>query len=364
MGSSDAQPERRGGSDDPVAELSFRAMGSDIEILVVGGPVGIVDIVRHRVEELEQRWSRFLPTSEISRLNGANGDHVTVSADTRLLIERAIEGWRLTGGSYDPTLLDELVRAGYDRSFEQLDTTKIGAVPIDTAPIDTVPIDTAQMNAGRRSSGTHDATLMSRSALNVPSCTDIVVGETSVRFPENLAFDPGGIGKGLAADLAASRALDAGAAGVSVSVGGDLRVSGASPTGEGWTLAIEHPASRTPVAVVGLRDGAIATSSVLRRVWTAANGTQHHHLIDPSTGEPAVTDVAFASVIAGDAWVAEVLAKSLILRGSERAFDLLDGTTAGLIVDTFGKVTGSDRLSEFLGAVPLPMNINSVREAT
>jgi len=353
MVSGDARPKRPNSSDDRLTTQSFRAMGSDIEVVVVGGPDGIVDIVRRRVEELEQRWSRFLPVSEVSRLNAAGGSQVAVSTDTRLLIERAIEGWRLTGGSYDPTLLDELVRAGYDRSFEQL----------DTAQLDT-QVDAAQVDAAQPPSGTYDAPSMGRSALDLPSCTDIVIDETSVRFPKGLAFDPGGIGKGLAADLAAARALDAGAAGVSVSVGGDLRVSGDSPTGDGWTLAIEHPASRTPLALVGLWDGAIATSSVLRRVWTNANGTRHHHLIDPSTGEPAATDVSFASVIAADAWKAEVLAKSLILRGSERAFDLLDGTTAGLIVDEFGKVTGSERLSEFLGAVPLPVNINPEPKAT
>ena len=49
------------------------------------------------VDALEQRWSRFLGTSEISRINAASGQWVTVSADTVLLIERAIEAAFIAG---------------------------------------------------------------------------------------------------------------------------------------------------------------------------------------------------------------------------------------------------------------------------
>ncbi len=56
--------------------------------------------------------------SEISRLNERAGVPVLVSQDTYQLIERAVEGWRLTEGRFDPTLLHEVRAAGYDRSFE------------------------------------------------------------------------------------------------------------------------------------------------------------------------------------------------------------------------------------------------------
>ena len=43
-----------------------------------------------------------------------------VSADAVLLVERAVEAWRLTGGSFDPTVLGAMLRAGYDRSFDEM----------------------------------------------------------------------------------------------------------------------------------------------------------------------------------------------------------------------------------------------------
>ncbi len=306
-----------------VVEDRYRAMGSDIHLMVVGGPPGLTTLARTRIEQLEQRWSRFRADSEISRLNAAAGTPVDLSADTALLVERAIEAWRLTGGGFDPTLLDALVAAGYDRSFEQLrdDPDRPPAVP--------------------------------RLAVTRPGVTEITVHGTSVTLPAGMGFDPGGIGKGLTADLVAAELMAAGADGVCLNMGGDLCVRGSSPTGAGWTLAIEHPWCAEPIALVGLWQGAVATSSVLRKAWTM-EGRPRHHLIDPHTEQPAQTDLALASVIAGDAWVAEVLAKAVLLRGRHRAFDLLDDDTAALVVDHEGNVSASPSLVAYLGGARLP----------
>ena len=108
--------------------------------------------------------------------------------------------------------------------------------------------------------------------------------------------------------------------------------------------------------MVGLWDGAVATSSVLRRVWTVG-GRSRHHLIDPSTGRPSTPDLELVSVIAGEAWMAEVLAKAVLLRGSVRAFDLLDESTVAITVDHDGCITASAGFAGFLGGVPLPATI-------
>ena len=60
------------------AELRFRAMGSDVHVLV-NGPAGLLQVARHRIQELERRWSRFRPDSEISRLNALAGAPMAVS---------------------------------------------------------------------------------------------------------------------------------------------------------------------------------------------------------------------------------------------------------------------------------------------
>jgi thiamine biosynthesis lipoprotein len=311
-----------------VSDDRFRAMGSDIHLIVVGGGPRLLTLARERIDLLEQQWSRFLPDSEISLLNAVAGHPLEVSDDTRLLVECAVEAWRITGGGFDPTLLDALRAAGYDRSFDSL---------VDDGHLPPAP----PLPAMR------------------PGPTDIIIEGASITLPPGMGFDPGGIGKGLSADLVSQLLLDEGAAGVCVNMGGDLRVRGESPTGAGWTLAIEHPQYATPIALVGLWDGAVATSSVLRRVWQVG-GRRRHHLIDPATGEPSTSDLALAGVISGQAWLAEVLAKAVLLRGAARAFDLLDTTTAALTVGHDGRVHASEGMAAFLGGIPLPSTIEEL----
>src|SRR5438132_9629330 len=102
------------------AERRFRAMGSDVHVIVVGGPPRLAETARPFVDDLERRWSRFIPTSEVSLLNQLAGQRVRVSGPTIALVRRALEGARITEGRFDPTVLGAVIRAGYDRSFELL----------------------------------------------------------------------------------------------------------------------------------------------------------------------------------------------------------------------------------------------------
>ena len=126
-------------------------------------------------------------------------------------------------------------------------------------------------------------------------------------------FDPGGIGKGMAADLVASDLVESGAAAALVDLSGDLRMVGdpSSP----WTIGIEDPLEpRRTLLTMALTDGAVATSSDRRRRWPTPDG-EAHHLIDPTTGAPATSGLAGVSVLAGEAWWAEVLTKVVLVGG-------------------------------------------------
>jgi len=162
------------------AATHFRAMGTDVHVLVVGGPPALPGIARELVEALEARWSRFRPASEIARLNEHAGRPVRVSPETLTLVRRAIDGASMTAGRYDPTVLGAVLRAGYDRSFELLATDP----PPGSSPLglgwQRIAVDAAR---------------------------------STVTLPAGVGFDPGGIGKGLAADLLVHELLARGAAG-------------------------------------------------------------------------------------------------------------------------------------------------------
>ncbi|HEX9311537.1 MAG TPA: FAD:protein FMN transferase, partial [Actinomycetota bacterium] len=82
------------------AEARFPAMGTDVHVVLTGGSVDHLETARELVDDLERRWSRFRPDSEISRLNEAAGRPVRVSAETLALLRLALEGARITGGRF------------------------------------------------------------------------------------------------------------------------------------------------------------------------------------------------------------------------------------------------------------------------
>ena len=93
-------------------DRAFRVMGTRARILCTGGPDGLAARGEALARELEARWTRFDPTSELMRLNAAAGRPVRVSEPTFALVARAVDAWRRTAGRFDPTGLDALVASG------------------------------------------------------------------------------------------------------------------------------------------------------------------------------------------------------------------------------------------------------------
>lgn len=304
-------------------------MGSDASLVVVGGPPDLTARARTRIDELESLWSRFLADSEVSRLNATAGTSARlVSPETFELVERGVEAWRMTGGLFDPTVLGDVLRAGYTTTFDRLPA--VGA----TATVSRL---------GRGCAGIE---------LDASLC--------AVRLPAGVGFDPGGIGKGLAADLVVDELLAAGAAGACVNLGGDVRVAGAPPDGS-WAIAIDHPTRPEPAAVVHLRNGAVATSSRLQRRWETDRGFAHH-LIDPRRGTPADAAVMTATAIAATGWQAEVLAKASFLADVGRGLELLQRIgAAGLLIDDDGAVLTTTSFTPFADVPAHPVLQDAIR---
>lgn len=64
-----------------------------------------------------------------------------------------------------------------------------------------------------------------------------------------------------------------------------------------------------------MREGGVATSSTRTRAW----GDGLHHVIDPTTGSSAATDLVQVTVTAPTCAQAEILSKADLLRGSRAA---------------------------------------------
>jgi thiamine biosynthesis lipoprotein len=163
--------------------------------------------------------------------------------------------------------------------------------------------------------------------------TVVDLARGTVRLPAGQRLDLGGIAKGMAVDAALEALVTGGAPCAAVNAGGDLAVFGLPPGADAWTVAIEGPGE----AVVSVREGALATSSVLRRRWKVA-GTERHHLLDPRTGMPAAGPIVQASVAAASCAQAEVAAKMAILSDLPGAIGRLDHSRlAALLITAEGE---------------------------
>ena len=123
------------------------------------------------------------------------------------------------------------------------------------------------------------------------------------------------------------------------------------PTGaKAWEVALEHPLyPNQPLAMLKIPPGAVATSSITRRVWKQGQQIRHH-LIDPRTGEPAVTGWLSVTVISPHADTSEVFAKALLIAGPQAAHILLknDEQISYLAVDSVGKIWGTPKSMEYV----------------
>ena len=244
---------------------SFGAMGTTV-VIHANDERGISDS-RTLFKRYEQRFSRFLPTSELSRINHAGDRGIPVSDEMRQVLIAARDLRSRTQHLVDVGVGNAVCDWGYDTTFA--DVTDLGEAP------------------------THNSTATWDLDSNI------------VRLAKDTSLDLGGIVKGWTCD----RVVEAGYA-TMASAGGDVRSSDPS-------LIVEILDGENDLAAeVHVGVGALATSSRSKRRWRV-DGKNAHHIIDPRTMRPAITPVVSASVITETAAEAEAGAKAVLILGVE-----------------------------------------------
>lgn len=269
---------------------TWSALGCVVR-LVVTDPDFLDSAARQLDEELaaiDCACSRFRPDSELMQIRAGSGTPVEVSPLFGAALAVALRAAEVTEGLVDPTLGNAIAALGYDRDFAELPAD--GPSPVAQPP--------------------------------TPMCwRDIRLAEDprSVIVPPGVQLDLGATAKALAADRAAARLAASGGCGVLVGLGGDIAVAGSAPAG-GWSVRVQElpgPLEEEPsgaAAVIGLVDGALATSSVQHRRWKRG-GRSYHHIIDPRTGRPVASPWRTVSVVAESCVDANIASTAAILMG-------------------------------------------------
>lgn len=252
---------------------SFQAIGTHWQVLIDTPSVSesLWSSVLQLTASFEQKFSRFLPDSEVVRWRDAvKGEYPLSSELERLLL--VAQRWReLTGGLFEPAVGGLLEQSGYDAHYRFTPTAEV-----------------------------------QRWTLPVWSVRD---GSLFISGP--VVFDLGGFAKGTLIDILCEHFLHFGVRHFLVDGGGDMRGT-SKQDGKPWNTAVEWPGKPgEALCTLPLRDMALAVSDIYQRRWGA-----WHHLIDPHQRVPA-NRVLGCSVLAQTAEVADALTTCLALVPSE-----------------------------------------------
>jgi thiamine biosynthesis lipoprotein len=241
----------------------------------------------------EGTFSRFLPDSELSRVNASRAWALTVSPLFARALDAALSAAAETDGLVDPTLATALEAAGYDRDFDELEDD-----PSPSGPA-------------------------ARSSLRRVRLDGLIL-----RRPPGVALDLNGVVKSLAVDQAAALVRGTGF----VSAGGDVAVCGAVDVGLPGGGAVR------------VVRGGLATSGIASRRWHRG-GEEQHHLLDPRTGRPSASPWLQVTVSGATCLAADVAAKAAFLLGDDGP-DWLDARgLPGRFVARDGAVTANEAWS-------------------
>ena len=321
----------------PAADASaeFFAMDTVMRLETPGlSDPAAVTAGRDAVETLEALLSRTDGGSEISRLNGADGQETPLSYPTAALLAAAKDYSLATDGAFDPTVAPVMDAWGF--------TTDSPRVPDAGTLSALLPlVDSAALT------------------VSVPAPGE----DGSAQLAPGQAADLGGIAKGYASDWVEAALRRNGAQRAMVYLGGNVLVLGTKADGSPWRVAVQDPADTSAYAgVLALTDAFAVTSGGYQRYFEE-NGVRYQHILDPKTGYPAESGLTSVTVVAaangpdydsetpapGSGAMCDAFSTALFVMGEEKALNFwrTSGYDFGLVLVTEdGRVLVTEGLAD------------------
>lgn len=243
------------------------------------------------VERLDALLSVGSEESEIGQINLTGSGHL--SEETAMMVEKSLELYQDTKGAFDITIYPMMALWGF--------TTGNFRVPEEEEIAETLKL--VDCGSLIYDSGTRLLTLGERQGIDLGA---IAKGFTSNRLME--IFEEYDLLSGV------------------VSLGGNVQCYGTKTDGSLWRCGIQNPLnpeSGNVVGIVQVSDCAVITSGGYERYFTdEATGKTYHHILDPSTGISADSDLLSVTIVSPDGMLADGLSTACFILGLEKATDL------------------------------------------
>jgi thiamine biosynthesis lipoprotein len=270
----------------------FRAMASPCEVLIdtEDRPLAeaMLRVAEREARRVEAKFSRYQDGNIIDRINHSRGRPVPIDEETEALLGYAATCHRMSQGMFDIT-------SGALRRVWTFDGGE--HVPSD-----------AEL----------------REAFRHVGWERIVYEDSTLRMPDGMEIDLGGIGKEYAVDRAAALIRARTTAAFLVNFGGDLLAVGPCRGERPWRVGIDDPDRPGEAALyrIDIPAGALATSGDARR-FVRWNGKRLGHILNPKTGWPVENAPRAVTVLGQTCIEAGTLSTLAYLQGA-RAREFLE----------------------------------------
>lgn len=289
-----------------VAQATHHAMGTVMAHKVYGRYAeDSLAAVCSEISRMEDLLSRFLPNSEISRINNSAGiQSEKVNLETYEVLSKSVEFSRFFPGWFDVTIgpLVTLWSKGKNSSA-QPDESNIQQA-LSLVDYRDVILDPWEMTAGLKNIGQ--------------------------------SVDLGGIGKGFAGDKILEVFKEFGITSAYSNLGGNVVTLGAKPDGSPWQIGIQHPRQEDRlIGAVSVVGKSVVTSGDYQRFFTDSQGNRHHHILNPSTGYPSQSGLVSVTIVAEKSLVADALSTIVFIAGMKNGLEILSRypRTDAILVD-------------------------------
>lgn len=288
-----------------------------VTITLYGAPEGMMDELLAACRRYELLLSKTIETSDVYRINSANGQSVTVDPETWEILRRARDISAMSGGAFCVTIAPLSAMWDFTGGTNRMPTEeeRIAALPL---------VDDSAIQLGE-------------------GCT--------VTLPAGMQVDLGGIAKGYIADRLAEMAKGR-VMGAIISLGGNTYVVGDKPDGSYNTIGVQDPFDTTGnlEGVIFAKNISAVTSGTYERGFAGPDGMWYHHILDPQTGLPAQSDLVSATLMMTSSMDADALATACIVMGSEKALELVkEHGLDALFITKDGRTLMTDGFAEKFG---------------
>lgn len=249
---------------------------------------GCFDLAGH----YEKLLSNTVQTSDISRINDADGKYVTVDSDTIEVLKDALYYCRKSQGAFDITI-------GKTADLWNFTNNK-GTIPAASRIKDTV------------------------SHVNYRNIS--IRGQKAALKDPKAEIDLGAIAKGYIADQMKDYLEKHHVSSAIINLGGNVLLVGDKPDGSSYKVGVEKPFhTEQSLGTLTLSGKSVVTSGVYQRYFRK-NGTIYHHILNTRTGYPVSNQLYSVTIISDSSVQGDGLSTTCFALGLKKGMRLIEQT--------------------------------------